>query len=255
LGQKTAAASLAVVLASDQSPITVSGPATDAQIAARGYALDGTDTTFVVPLDGGTGIRGWLSSIYSALVDTVSTLGSPLQAGGTVIVGNFPSTQGISGTVTANVASRTSTTPITLNSLTAMSAYASGNVLSGKITFPNVFDAARSGILESIVVVCKSTQTTGYKLYLFGEDPIATTWTNKTAPALLPADVTKIIGCWTLGSADSGIGPLATINQLDGIGAVVNGSLFSLYGILVCTGAPTYLSPSDLTVTIRILKD
>ena len=45
----------------------VSGPVTDAQMAARNYALDGTDATGVTPPAGAVGLRGWLSGIFAKL--------------------------------------------------------------------------------------------------------------------------------------------------------------------------------------------
>lgn len=51
--------------------VSVSGPVTDAQMAARAYALDGTDSTGVAQLAGGAGMRGWLSGIFSKLPSSV----------------------------------------------------------------------------------------------------------------------------------------------------------------------------------------
>ena len=96
--QTTGNASLASILAALAS-VPVTGPATAAQIASGGYALDGTDSTGVSQLVGGVGIRGWLSGCFSKLTAILAAVGSPLQAGGAVSVSNLPATQTVSGTV------------------------------------------------------------------------------------------------------------------------------------------------------------
>ena len=149
--------------------------------------------------------------------------------------------------------SRTSNVTVT-PTVTASSAYTAAYQVGGLLTFANAFDAANSGVLESIFVGSKSVQTTGYKLYLFGSQPTATTWTDKTAPAINAADLPYLLGEWTLGASDSGLGT-HTINQLDGIGASITGSSSTLYGVLVCANTPTYTSTSDVSVSIRIMKD
>jgi hypothetical protein len=139
-GQATSANSLPVVVASDQSAVPVSaaslplpaGAATAANQPAlnadggalvhvtnfpatqpvsgtvtanlgtlNGAAQDGVDATGVSQLSGGAGIRGWLSGIFSKLSGTLSVSWS----GQSVSVSNFPSTQPVSGTVTANAGS------------------------------------------------------------------------------------------------------------------------------------------------------
>jgi len=72
----------------DSVPLAVRLPA--------GFALDGIDGTGVTPSAGGVGIRGWLSSIYKSLSNT-------LNVAGVVSVTNFPAIQAVSGAVSAPI--------------------------------------------------------------------------------------------------------------------------------------------------------
>lgn len=134
------------------------------------------------------------------------------------------------------------------------SAYSAGNVVGGKLQFQNVFGPAFSGRLTDILVKCKSVQTTVYKLYLFSQNPSNSTWTDKAAPAINAADIPFLLGVFTLGASDSGLGT-ETTNQLDNINAIIRSVDQNLYGILTCVATPTYASTSDVTVSIRVRKD
>ena len=67
--------------------------------------------------------------------------------------------------------------------VTAGSAYTAGNIVGGLLRFANCFRAAQpTGLLQSVQIVSKSVQTTGFKLYLFSQQPTHTTWTDRSAP-------------------------------------------------------------------------
>lgn len=57
---------------------------------AGGLALDGTDSTGVVPLAGGAGIRGWLSAIVEAMTATKNTPWTPNQTAKVVAAAGTP---------------------------------------------------------------------------------------------------------------------------------------------------------------------
>lgn len=109
----------------------VSGPLTDGQLRASavpvsgtfypptqavsatalplptGAAQDGTDITTPTAMPtGGSGIRGWLSAIWTKLNGSLAVTGTFWPAtqpvSGSVTVSNLPATQAVSGTVTAN---------------------------------------------------------------------------------------------------------------------------------------------------------
>lgn len=133
-------------------------------------------------------------------------------------------------------------------------AYSAGNVVGGLLTFANVFGPAFSGRLTDFLVKSKSVQTTTYKLYLFNQQPTNSTWTDKAAPAINALDLPFLLGVWTSGASDSGLGT-ETSNQLDNINAIIRSSNQNLYAILVCVATPTYASTSDITVEVRTRKD
>jgi hypothetical protein len=139
--------------------------------------------------------------------------------------------------------------------VTAASAYVTGNVVGGLITFANaVQGTVLSGVLESVTLAIKSTQTATFKLYLFSSAP-ATTFTDKTAPAIGTGDAAKLLDGITLTGADSGLGSNVTLYVADNIGKSLVLAGTALYGVLTVTGTPTFTTTSDVVVTASILKD
>jgi hypothetical protein len=139
--------------------------------------------------------------------------------------------------------------------LTSASAYATGNIVGGLLTFPNIVNSTvRSGVLESITIAVKSLQTTSFKLYIFSGIP-TTTFTNKTAPAIVTADANKLLDVYSFTTPDNGLGNNVTLYYSDAINRslVLDGS--SMYGVLVCLGTPTFTTTTDVVVTASILRD
>lgn len=132
--------------------------------------------------------------------------------------------------------------------VTSASAYAAGNEVGGLLTFANAFrSVSLSGVVQSLHLQSKSVQTAGFKLYLFRSNPTATTWADKTTPAINATDIPNLIGVYTLANPDSGLGTV-TIYNTDGIGKSVQAATTTLYGVLVTTGTPTFTSTTDLNV-------
>ena len=140
--------------------------------------------------------------------------------------------------------------------------YTAGQVVGGLLTFPNMVNGTTlSALLDSIIVTSKSTQTVGFKLYLFKTQPTNTTWTDKTTPVINVLDLPYLIGVYNLdGTDDSGLG-LGTIYQSSptlGIGVSPKALVLSstnLYGVLVTSGGPMqFTSTSDISVTVNVLK-
>jgi hypothetical protein len=139
--------------------------------------------------------------------------------------------------------------------VTAASAYVTGNVVGGLLTFANVVQATvLSGVLESVTLAIKSTQTATFKLYLFRSAPSAT-FTDKTSPAINAADASLLLDVITLSGGDSGLGANATLYVADNIGKSLVLAGTALYGVLVVTGTPTFTTTTDVVVTASILKD
>lgn len=145
--------------------------------------------------------------------------------------------------------------PAVTPTVTASSAYTAGNLVGGLMTFSNSF-VNTSGVLQSIVIKCKSVQTTAFKLYLFSQQPTNTTWTDKTAPAINALDLPYLIDFFIFAAPDSGLGTM-TIYSQDGLGKSVanTASGTQLYGVLVAVGTPTFTSTSDVSVALGIIQD
>lgn len=155
----------------------------------------------------------------------------------------YPTTQVLTRTVT-----------VTLNPIvTASSAYASGNSVGGKLSFNNILGPQQSGVVQSLTITSKSSQTTGYKLYLFASNPGNSTITDKATPTLNAADVPSLVDVIILGNADNTL--TATINVTDGISRAVVAPTSNLYGILVTTGTPTYTLASDIFISLTVMQD
>ena len=137
--------------------------------------------------------------------------------------------------------------------VTASSAYTANNCVGGRLIFPNIFGAQQSGIVQNITVTCRTTQSTGYKLYIFSDNPSNTTITDKATPTLNALDVPKLVDVITLGTADSTLTP--TINVTDNIGRAIVSPTPNLYAILLTTATPTYTAITDLFVSITVLQD
>jgi hypothetical protein len=138
--------------------------------------------------------------------------------------------------------------------VTASSAYTTGNVVGGKITFSSALLTAGSGVLESISLRSKSVQTATFTLFLFDSNPTNTTWTDKTAPSINVNDIPFLVGAFQLSSFSSGLGT-HTIYMLNGISQTLAAGATTLYGILIVTGTPTFTATTDLTLALGILQD
>lgn len=148
----------------------------------------------------------------------------------------------------------TSTADVALTPTVTAGAYTAGNVVGGKLIFTNVFGSSLTGYLTDILVKAKTVQTTTYKLYLFSQNPTNTTWTDKTAPAINALDLPYLLGVFTTGASDSGLGT-ETTNQLDNLTTAIHSVDQNLYGILVCVATPTFGSTSDVTVSVRVKQN
>lgn len=225
-----------------------------ANMTSLSAAVTGTDAGATLLIEGSNDGSTWstLNTITTASTVSVAFGTYPIvrarisvQGSGSFLVA-FTATIANAGTVITNTLSDTALTP----TVTA-AAYTAGNVVGGLLTFTNVFGQSLRGTLTDIVVKSKSVQTTTYKLYLFSQQPSNSTWTDKAAPAINAADIPFILGVYTTGAADSGLGT-ETTNQLNNIASTIRSNSQNLYGVLVCVATPTYASTSDVSVAVRV---
>ncbi len=144
--------------------------------------------------------------------------------------------------------------------VTASSAYTTGNEVGGLITLSPAYRAIaqgapdNGGIVQSIRLTSKSVQTATFNAYQFISNPSATTWTDKTAPSINASDVTKVRPPVTLSIASSGLGT-NTVYGTDAIARAHVAASQSDYWVLTVTGTPTFTSTSDLQFCVTYLLD
>jgi hypothetical protein len=174
------------------------------------------------------------------------TAGTP--AGGVLTI------QGAAAGTQLPVSAHTISARIVVTPTLASGAYTTGRALCPLLTFANAFGAATTGVLQSISIAVKSTQTATFKFYTFSSAPTAPV--ANTAYAISTADAANILGAYTLNAPDSGLGANSTIYNLDGIGAQIDSSGTSLYAIVILlSGTPTFTTTTDAIFSVGVLQD
>jgi hypothetical protein len=133
----------------------------------------------------------------------------------------------------------------TVLNVTPSSAYSAGNVVGGLIPLANVFLPSNSAVLQSIRLTSKSVQTAEFDVTLFSAQPVASTWTDKAAPAIAAGDVPLAQPPIKLTNNFSGLGT-HTVYGADNINRGVKQNAPSVYAVITTPGAPTFASASDL---------
>jgi hypothetical protein len=139
--------------------------------------------------------------------------------------------------------------------VTISSAYTAGNEVGGLVTFPNaVHSNILTAVLESVRLTSKSVQTAEFDITPFTAQPVASTWTDKSAPSITGADILLAMPPIKLTNNFSGLGTHTTYGQ-DAIGRVITLAASSFYAIVTTPGTPTFASTSDLQLCVGILQD
>lgn len=139
--------------------------------------------------------------------------------------------------------------------VTAASAYTSGNTLGSLLTFTNAARvAAGSGIIQNVSIDFKSAQTAPVDLLLFIASPSGSTVTDKTAVAVAVGDFDKqlapihITDCTNTGTTS-----VCSATALGIAFALPAGR--DLYAIAVTRGTPTFTATTDVSVRLTVLQD
>jgi hypothetical protein len=148
----------------------------------------------------------------------------------------------------------TRTAQVQLQPSVNTSAYTANFCVGGKLVFANIAGPQQSGVIQNVTVTCKTTQTTGYKLYIFTGNPGRTTIADFATPTInANNDLQYLMDVITLGSADSTL--TSTINVTDNIGRAFVSQDQNLYGILLTNATPTYTTTRDVIITMTVLQD
>lgn len=140
--------------------------------------------------------------------------------------------------------------------VTASSTYTAGNVVGGLLTFTGAGrDPNNSGIVQDVTLNFKTVQTGEFDLYLFNSNPTASTWADKTAPAITDADKLAVIGVVKMTKNNSGLGVHTIYKPDETTFAPIPFSGANLYGILVTPGVPSaqFGATSDLSVILGVI--
>jgi hypothetical protein len=159
----------------------------------------------------------------------------------------------IGADTTLMVGGYTSETCVT-PTVTASSAYTAGNEVGGLITFANAVGNIQTGILQAVRLNFKDAQTAEFDVTFFSSNPSASTWTDKSAPAINAADVFKVQPTIKLTNASSVLGTHTNYGQ-DGIGRTISLGSTSFYAVVTTPGTPTFASANDMQLCASILRD
>lgn len=131
--------------------------------------------------------------------------------------------------------------------------YAAGEVIGGKLTFAGAALAAGgASLLQAVTVNSKVANTAAMDLVLFNDNPTNSTFTDNDALAVNALDFPAVIGVvhitdWTsLGTQATGQA------KNEALPMTLVGT--ALYGVLVARGAVNLGTTSDITVTVRTIR-
>lgn len=129
--------------------------------------------------------------------------------------------------------------------------YAIGDLLGGKLTFANaVTTAGGSGTIKSFGITDKDSQSVDLWLFLFSENPTNTTFTENSPVDIHDTDLLNLIAVVTTGSYFTFVDNSFSFEIDDVSFKLTSGT--SLYGFLMCRGAPTYTTTTALQLRLLI---
>ncbi len=138
------------------------------------------------------------------------------------------------------------------------SAYASGDLIGGKLTFNNALgDQSGTGAVNSIKIVDQAAQASDLDLVIFSSNPTNTTFTDQVALDIADADLSKVVAVITLGSSTRFSFADNSVHYIGSLYIPVQGATSNtvLYGALVSRGTPTFAASTDVSVTLGVTPD
>lgn len=220
---------------------SLSGVDADLGAPAEGAAASDTATAGIIPLIK-RGLQNW-TSLFTRL---------PVSLGAKTAAASISVVQASDGVTIAGGITNPITTALTI---TANSAYSTGNVLGGLMTIANMARVAGgSGLVQSTVANCKTNQTVSIDVIYFNANPSSSTFTDKTAFSVAAADFNKVIGVahitdWTnlgtpsTGQAQNQAMPFKLASGTTG------------YAVAVVRGNPTFSFTDGVSITHGVTQD
>lgn len=135
-------------------------------------------------------------------------------------------------------------------------AYHAKDAVGGLLTFANAARvAAGSGVIHAVTIIDNAAQSAELVLVLF--DRTFTASADNAAFDPSDADLANCIGVIKITSTDYQALADNAVACVKGIGLPYElpAAGTSLFGQLMCTGTPTYVAATDLTVKLHLLQD
>lgn len=149
---------------------------------------------------------------------------------------------------------RTSTSLIQVTPTISTSQYTAKDALGDVMTFANAARASgEGGLLESVTVVDKAQQLATIDLALFSATVSGVTDNAVFDPA--DSDLLNCVGVIPISGGDWSDFNDNSLATRAGLGLAYKCAATSLFGILIARSAPTYVSTSDISVTIGVVPD
>jgi len=138
----------------------------------------------------------------------------------------------------------------------AAAIYADQDVVGGLLTLSGALDENfRTGQLISGFLSDKAAVMGTVNIYIFDENPTASTFTDQATFAVDDADISKIVGVLTFSSViDTGSSYLSAASFSNGLPVPVKSSDGTLYAVAVCSGTPTFTA-NCLTLKLQVIQD
>lgn len=144
--------------------------------------------------------------------------------------------------------------------ITASSAYTSGNSVGGLITLSPAFLEAGTGVLQSVRITFNDAQTAEFDVYEFSGNPTATIWTDKATPSIAGGDKLLVKPVIKLTNNASGLGT-HTVYGVDQIARAVSMPQSLGFGtqadyfVVIAIGTPTFGTATDMQFCAAYLQD
>lgn len=162
---------------------------------------------------------------------------------------------GASAYADAGVSVNTHSTIVCTTPTISAAAYASGNLVGGRLTFSNPVRAAGlTGLITQVMVVDLDAAGQPLELVIFNTNPSGTTFTDRAAFDPADGDMTYIAGSAYVSSfsafSDNGIGQAQNLAI-----PIVPGNPLYIYGALVARGAFTPTAVTNIQICLGIVQD
>ena len=144
---------------------------------------------------------------------------------------------------------------ITASPTVDTNAYATGELVGGKLTFTG----SKAGFVVSAQITDLAAQAVDFDVVLFDANPSATTFTDQAAFDIADADIPKVIGVINFPSTSRFAFADNSVHFVGGLGIPFSGSMVSgnptIYGALISRGTPTFAASTDVKVKLAISQD